>query len=332
MSKSRLHPTSRHLTSRHLTSRHFTSRNLTSRHLALAILGITIAAASMPTTAEAQRRSLRPTEAADERKTGTEPAAAPTEPSTRITRGKIAVLDLFRLIEDLSGKTVIPVLSKRSARPVAPGSNVPGEGLFDEHSMIEVVADLDGVTVPLVRALLAANWIALEERILENGRVVFFAFRDANAWSQVGSSPAEAKAREAHAKRAAADAIEAAPAAERSAKARPTPQLAIVDGSWTIEPTRDGTILVPIQHADLGEMRGAVRTLVGRKSLEILVLHDARHLILDGRGDTLLAAVELIRFLDRAELWPETRSGGGTTNDAGGSGTSPHRSGGDAGR
>ena len=74
----------------------------------------------------------------------------------RITEGKIRVLDLLRFMQDITDKLVL--YPSAAADPA-----------FGEDVMIEVLGDVEPLTLPMVRALLQTNGYEVWERVLPDG-------------------------------------------------------------------------------------------------------------------------------------------------------------------
>lgn len=113
---------------------------------------------------------------ADETPTGDE-AASPESaaPADLMTEGKIPVLNLLRFLQDVTGKTV-----------TYPSTlNDPSLG---QEATVEVLGDIEPLTLPIVRAILETNGYELWEEELEDGSETI-SVRSSQARQQIPGNP-----------------------------------------------------------------------------------------------------------------------------------------------
>ncbi len=219
-----------------------------------------------------------------------ENSAGTKPPGNRSSNDSIPVKSLLEFLQLATGKPVIQVATPHARQGRS-------QTRFDGKTVIPVISSGEPLTVPVVRALLAANGIGVEEFTLEGNVPVLLVRSDAQALAKVGRPDRGPN----H-------------SADSSA-----PEMARVDGKWSIEPDAHGWIILDIQHASPSSLRKAIDRMVNSPTLQVMEIGSRGQLLLDGPGEALTHAVQLVRFLDHAEIWsiPEQTQDDGRSQSTG---------------
>ncbi len=206
--------------------------------------------------------------------------------SAILTAGRVPVLDLLRYLQATTGNPVLFASIDRYRSKA-----------LSEDASIEVLETIRPLTVTIVEALLATNHIRVQKVTLLDGSEVLHVTEDRDDSLR------------------SLEKLEPAPSPVGTAL---RPPLLETDGEWGLAASEIGRIVVEVENARIADLTRIVQKLIDDRALEILPIggKQARHVALQGRAGSIAQARDLLRALDRADLWPEKGSAEETQSSA----------------
>ena len=195
-----------------------------------------------------------------------EEAGTAEEDIKKITEGKIRVLSLLRFLQDHTDKMVQYPSAAQNTE-------------FSEEVTIDVLGDVEPLTLPIVRALLETNGYNLYEQILEDGSEVI-QVRSAAARTQV-RGPAVTPLREA-------------------------------GSDIPIENNQElATLILQLKHTDTSVVSQALRDLLevqgsGDSTFRMVNVTSSETLIIKAKQEVLDHVQQLVKYIDIEAVGPES--------------------------
>ena len=213
-------------------------------------------------------------------------------PSLANGASHISVEDLLEFLRLATGQPVIRVATPTDDRQRGPQI---ARSPLTSGMPIPLVSSKDPLTVPVVKALLAANGIGVEPFVIEGNVSVLLVREDAKALAKIGQRTA----------------LRGSPAGNTEL------QMAHVDAEWSIDPSARGWIILDLEHASSSDLQRVIDRMVNERTLRVMEIGSHGQLLLDGPGDVLTRAVELVRFLDKPEIWQKSSEEKSSTPNSG---------------